>query len=196
MSRRSFKELSKTMTESELNSFCKRIAESYANSELRFARKYYAEHENISYSCFYSVLERAVVFYLVSEKTVNRMENKALLNQATHAQGAGTTTKDKYDMLRKKRNEYIIFLYSDERIKQLVVDFADHPEMSKEECSKKYDISISVLDTLIKKAIVENIVDDGTFAKIEVRILKEDSSLRTKDFFQSLHEKRNDKKQP
>jgi hypothetical protein len=104
MSKRSFSDLSERMTESELNSFCKRIAESYANSEPRFARKYYTEHENITVSCFDKVLERAIVLSLVSEKTVDKMENKAVLNQSFHAKGSGTQTKEKYAMLRERRN--------------------------------------------------------------------------------------------
>jgi ribosomal protein S25 len=119
------------------------------------------------------------------------MENKALLNQSSHAEGAGMTTKEKYAILRKKRNEYIIFLYSDEQIKQLATDFANSPEVSKTEFANKYDISINVLDTLLKKSITENIIDDETFAKIEKRSMSKDSSMRTKEFFRLLHERRN-----
>lgn len=190
MKKRSFKDLSKSMTTTQIDNFCKRIAESYANSETKFARTYYTEHENISISCFYKVLERAVILNLVSEKTVDKMEKKAELNQSTHAKGAGMTSREKYAMLRKKRNEYIIFLYSDEEIKKLAMDFANNPEISKTEFAEKYDVSIKVLDTLLKKAITENLIDDETFVKIEERSLAKDSSLRAKKFFDLLHERR------
>lgn len=190
MKKRSFKDLEKTMTKTQIDNFCKRISESYANSEAKFARTYYTEHENISTSCFYKLLERAVVLNLVSEKIVDKMEKKAELNQLSHAKGAGMTTREKYAMLRKDRNEFIIFSYSDEEIKKLGIDFANNPQTTKAEFAKKYDISIKVLDTLLNKAIVESIVDDETFAKIEERSLSIDSSLRAKEFFKALHEKR------
>lgn len=190
MKKRSFRDLSKSMTTIEIDNFCKRIAESYANSEAKFARTYFTEHEDISMSCFYKVLERAVILNLVSEKTVDKMERKAELNQLSHAKGAGMTTREKYSMLRKKRNEYIIFLYSDEEIKEIATDFANNRQITKIEFAEKYDVSIKVLDTLLKKAITENIVDDEIFAKIEERSLAKDSSLRSKEFFRLLHERR------
>lgn len=189
--KRSFKMLTTSMTTVELDKFCKRIAESYANSEARFARSYYMEHENISESCFYEILERAVVLNLVSEKTVDKMEKKSEINQASHAKGAGIRSREKYKELRKKRNEYIIFLYSEKDIKELAEDFANHPEISKSEFANKYDVSIKVIDTLLKKAITENIVRDEIFAKIEERSLAKDSGLKAKEFFRLLHERRN-----
>lgn len=189
--KRSFRALSNNMTAAELDKFCRRIAESYANSEARFARSYYTEHERISESCFYEVLERAVVLNLVSEKTVDKMERKAELNQSIHARGAGITSKEKYNELRKKRNEFIIFLYSDKEIAKLATDFANHPEISKAEFAEKYDVSIKVIDTLLKKSITENIINDEIFAKIEERSLAKDSSLRAKEFFRLLRERRN-----
>lgn len=190
MKKRSFKELSRTMTVNEINDFCKRIAESYANSEAKFARTYYTKHENISEACFYKVLERAVILNLVSEKIVDKMERKAELNQSLHAKGAGITSKEKYAMLRKKRNEYIIFLYSDEEIKKLATDFANNSQITKKEFAEKYDVSINIIDTLLKKAITENLIDDETFAKIEKRSLAKDSSLRVREFFELLKERR------
>lgn len=190
MKKRSFRDLAKVMSAQEMDRFCKKIAESYANSETRFARSYYTEHENISVSCFYKVLERAVIMNLVSEKTVDKMERKSELNQSAHAEGAGMTTKEKYAALRKKRNEYIIFLYSDEEIKKLATEFANNPEISKAQFADKYGVSPRVIDVLLKKSITENIIDDAMFLKIEERTLKRDSSKRTQDFFRLLHERR------
>lgn len=190
MKKRSFRDLSKTMSAQEMDRFCKRIAESYAKSETRFACSYYTQHENISASCFYKVLERAVVMNLVSEKTVDKMEKKSELNQCSHATGAGMTTREKYAALRKKRNEFIIFSFSEEEIKQLAIDFANHPEISKKEFAQKYDVSNTVIDVVLKKSITEKIVDDEIFAKIEERSLKKDSSKRAKDFFNLLRERR------
>lgn len=118
------------------------------------------------------------------------MERKAELNQSVHAKGAGMTSKEKYAILRKKRNEYIIFLYSDEEITELAKDFANHPEISKAQFAERYDVSIQVIDTLLKKAITENLIDDEIFAKIEERSLKNNQSLRAKEFFQLLQQRR------
>lgn len=190
MKKRSFRDLCKNMSLEEVNNYCKKIAESYATSEARFARTYYTEHENISEKCFYAVLERAVVLNLVSEETVNKMENKSELNQAAHAKGVSTTSKEKYKKLRKKRNEYIIFLYSDKDIIDLATDFANQPGISKPAFAKKYNVSNNVIDTLLKKAITENLIDDETFSKIEERSLAKNSSLEAKNFFRLLHERR------
>ena len=184
--RRTFKHLKETMTARTFEDFCKRIANQYANSELHFSGSYFSEHENITKECFRTCLEYAIVQNFITEKTVDKIEKKSIANQKAHAKNAGESTKVYYAKLRKKRNEYILFLYSDSDIKSIAEDFANNPQITKKEFAEKYDISFSVLDVLLKKAFTENIVDDEICRKIERRSLAKDSSKRTKEFFERL----------
>lgn len=196
MKQRTFTDLKKSMTEETLNKFCKRIAESYANSETRFARSYYGKNENITESCFYKVLERAVEMNLVSEKTVDKMERKAEANRNLHVKGAGVGSLVKYEVLRKKRNDYIISNYTKEQITTLATEFANNPEMSKKEFADKYGVCTMVIDKILVKAIVENIVDDETFAKIEKRTIEKNAgNAKTTKFFEALRQKRQHNKE-
>lgn len=188
--RRSFVKLRKSMALQEFECFCKRIAIQYAESENRFSRSYFIKEENISENCFYKILDEAVIRNLVSEEIVNKMEAKAIANQKNHAKNAGETSLKHYAELRKKRDEYIIFLYSDDEIKELAEEFAKRVKISKKDFAKKYDISIKVLDVLLKKAFTENIIDDETCKAIEKRSLSKDSSKRAKDFFEQLWKRR------
>lgn len=187
---RNYSYLKKHMLPEEFKSFCTRIANQYGNSEQHFSYSYFCEKENIKKSCFYRIIEEAVVKNWVSEETVNKIEAKAFLNQKTHAQNAGESTLGRYARLRKKRNAYIISTYSNTEVEVIAKDFAENSEMSKKEFAQKYGISTVVLDALLKKAFIENIADDEICKAIEKRSLKKDSSKRAKNFFEQLWKQR------
>lgn len=188
--RRNYSYLKKNISSTEFKDFCRKIANQYANSEGHFSYSYFCEKENITKSCFYRVIEEAVIMNWVSEDTVNKIEAKSIFNQKYHAQNAGGTTLRKYAELRKKRNKYIISLYSNEEIKNIAKEFAENFEVTKKDFAKKYDISIVVLDTLLRKAFVENIADDEICKAIEERSIQKDSSKRAKKFFEQLWKQR------
>ncbi len=189
--KRNYSYLKKHMSQEDFKSFCKRIANQYAKSDNHFSSSYFMKTENITKSCFYRVVEEAVVRNWVSEDMVNKIEAKSISNQKYHAQNAGESTIRKYAELRRKRNEYIFSQYSDAEIKELAKAFAERSdEISKRDFAKKYDLSIMVLDALMKKAFVENIADDETCKTIERRSLQRDSSKRTVEFFEYLWEQR------
>lgn len=190
---RSFTKLKKLMSLSEFESFCRRIAVQYANSYEQYSCSYFMKAENISRDCFYKILDEAVIRNLVTDEIVNKMEMKAILNQKRHATNAGKTSQQHYAQLRKKRNEYIIFLYSDIEIKILAEDFAKSTEETKADFANRYEISIPILDTLLKKAFTENIINDETCKMIEKRSKEKDSSKRAEMFFTQLWERRKNK---
>ncbi len=189
--KRNYSYLKKHMSQEEFKTFCKKVANQYAKSDDHFSSSYFVKTENITKSCFYRVIEEAVVRNWISEEIVNKVEAKSISNQKYHAQNAGETTLRKYAELRRKRNEYIFSLYSDEEIRNIAKEFAERKEnISKRDFAKKYDLNIVVLDALLKKAFVENIADDEICKTIERRSLQRDSSKRTVEFFQYLWSKR------
>lgn len=189
--KRNYSYLKKHMSQEEFKTFCKKVANQYAKSDDHFSSSYFVKTENITKSCFYRVIEEAVVRNWISEEIVNKVEAKSISNQKYHAQNAGETTLRKYAELRRKRNEYIFSLYSDEKIRNIAKEFAERKEnISKRDFAKKYDLNIVVLDALLKKAFVENIADDEICKTIERRSLQRDSSKRTVEFFQYLWSKR------
>ena len=204
--KRNYSYLKKHMSQEEFKTFCKKVANQYAKSDDHFSSSYFVKTENITKSCFYRVIEEAVVRNWISEEIVNKVEAKSISNQKYHAQNAGETTLRKYAELRRKRNEYIFSLYSDEEIRNIAKEFAERPvssyivneiefaerkeNISKRDFAKKYDLNIVVLDALLKKAFVENIADDEICKTIERRSLQRDSSKRTVEFFQYLWSKR------
>lgn len=189
--KRNYSYLKKHMTPEDFKNFCKRIANQYAKSDDHFSSSYFVKVEEITKSCFYRVIEEAVVRNWVSEEVVNKIEAKSISNQQYHAKNAGETTIRKYAELRRKRNEYIFSLYSDEEIRTMAKEFAEREEnVSKADFAKKYDLNISVLDALLKKAFVQNIADDEICKTIERRSLQRDSSKRTVEFFEYLWKQR------
>lgn len=192
--RRSFTQLKNSMTLKEFETFCRRIATQYAKFEEQYSASYFVKAENITKGCFYKILYEAIIRNLVSEELVNMMETKSICNQKKHALNAGETTRQHYARLRKERNEYIICSYTDLEIKQIAEDFTKSLEEKKTDFAKRYGIGITVLDSLLKKAFVENIADDEICKKIEKRSLSKDSSKRAKEFFAYLWKERNNKK--
>lgn len=193
-SKRSFKVLKESMTAEEFKCFCKKIALEYANTRNEYARSYFKEQYKISVGCFYSILETAVINNWVSEEDVNRMEAKALANQKAHAEEAGISTRVHYANLRKKRNEYLLCKYSDEEMEKIAVEFATNTEMSKKQFADKLGLPTIVVDLLLKKVIVEAIVDDKTFIMIKERSIVNTPDEKKKTvikFFDELFRQRN-----
>lgn len=191
--KRSFEELKHTMKEEQFITFCTKLATQYANSEAQFARSYFTEYFNITASCYTKLLETAVIHNFVTDKMVDKMEKKAIANQNLHSEGAGSTSINHYAELRAKRKNYIVSTFSDEDVIKVINEF-DSLVISKHELAEKYNVNTKIIDLIIKKGIVENLVSDEVFARIERRSLEKDNSYETKKFFYDLHQERNSKK--
>lgn len=190
MKKRSFIQLKKLMRYDEFCKFCKKVTEEYANSEAQFARSYFTENYNVSENCYYKILEYAVVTNLVEDVIVNKMMNKAVANQNLHSQGAGGSSIAKYARMYTQRCEYIAASFSEEEVKKIAIDFADNPDISKEDFATSCGIARKVLEIILERAIENNVVEDKVFEAIEKRSLSKNSSKATKDYFVALSKKR------
>lgn len=190
MKKRSFTELKKSMTFEELNKFCKKVTEEYAKSEAQFARSYFCEHYNISEQCFYKVLEYAVVTNIVEDYIVTKMLNKAIENQNLHSSGAGARSVAKYARMFNQRCAFIAATIPKEEVMRIATDFANNPDISKQDIATANGISRKVLELVLERAIEENIVDDKIFEAIIERSLSKNNSQDAKDYFLGLKKKR------
>ena len=164
-----FTQLEKKMTSEELEKFCKKITEEYANSAAQFARSYFCKKYEITISCFYKILEKSVINNLVEDITVQKMIKKAIENQNAHKNGAGASSIIKYAKMYTKRYKYIAETMKVNDIKELAEDFANNPNISKIQFALSYGVNSKVVDYCLKRAIIQNIVDDFTVKEIETR---------------------------
>lgn len=169
----------------EINKFCKKVAIEYANSSYLFTRSYFCKTYNITESCFYKVLRRAVEEDLVDDETVQRMMNKAIGKQQKYAKGAGSNTVMKYADMKAKRHIVQATNYA--------IEFANNPDISKKQIAEKHGVTVKKLDQLLAKAIFENHVDDSVVDAIEersIRNAKQGQEELTRSFFEGLRKKR------
>lgn len=194
MKRRSFTQLKKSMSYEQFNKFCKKITEEYATSEAQFARSYYIKQYEISDACYYKIIEYAIVRNLVNDLIVTKAMNKAINNQKTHSTNAGCSTKAKYSKMYTKRCKYIADSYNVEEIKQMAIEYANTPGVSKTDLATSYGITRKVFELLLIRAIVEGIVEDNVVDAMEKRSKENTTNQETKEveeFFKDLQEKRN-----
>ena len=94
--------------------------------------------------------------------------------------------------MRQKRQDYILSFYTEKEIENLAVNFAYSP-VSKKEFAEAEEMSVGILDKLLKKAIVELIVDDVIFNAIRQRSIDntpQNQQEKVKDFFIKLAKER------
>ena len=191
--KRSFTQLKKQMSFKEFCDFCKSVTEDYANSEMHFARSYFCNNHNISPSCFYRVLEYAVITNLVDEITFSKMLDKAKANQKAHSDKAGGSSDVKFARMYTERCKFIATSIETSEVENLAKLYAHKYDLSKSEIAWNAGIPVKVLDYVLLRAIEECIVDDALFAAIEKRSLsktKPEKLEYTKDFFAGLQKKR------
>lgn len=194
MAQRTYTDLKKSMTESELKAFFQRIAKSYAYSDIMCSSTYYKKKENITESCFRRILKEAIVKNLVTDEEVNLMEVKAIANQRRHYDETGTSSRVYYGRLRSERKEYIISNFTDEEKKKMVEYYAESKE-TMPDIAKKYDVGLSVFAAIIKEVFVQNKIDDEICDKIYNRSLKNSKNPeKTKAKFEELIQERNHNK--
>lgn len=181
MKRKAFTTLKKQLCAAEFDEFARKIACEYANSEQHFSRSYFVEHYNISEDCFYKLRDYAVVMGLVSEADIEKMIQKSVKNQQNNCKTAGGTTIVHFRELIKKRNEHVLLFFTNEQIKEIAIVFAEYSEVSRLGIAKKNGINVMVVDLILKKAIIENLVSDEVFYKIKNRILENASKDRLEE---------------
>ena len=191
-----FKDLERMLSVRELNDLATDIAEAYADKESAAITKSDLARENdMTVKLVSELLDYAVIHSLVSEAVVNQMEKRAVLNQRRHSpDGQSFSAKAHYSELRKKRVEQEVFSFSESRILELAVSFADETDKSKEDFAIRYGVAKKTVDIILKKAITESICSDEIFKKIEERSIRKNDTPETRAFFKQLHERREAKK--
>ncbi len=191
-----FKDLERMLSVRELNDLATEIAEAYADKESAAITKSDLARENdMTVKLVSELLDYAVIHSLVSEAVVNQMEKRAVLNQRRHSpDGQSFSAKAHYSELRKKRVEQEVFSFSESRILELAVSFADETDKSKEDFAIRYGVAKKTVDIILKKAITESICSDEIFKKIEERSIRKNDTPETRAFFKQLHERREAKK--
>lgn len=167
--RRSFTKLKNDCSYEGFCNFCKDVAERYANSEIEFARSYYCKTLNISESCFYKVLEFAVVMNLVSDKCFEKMKEKAVKNQKVHAPNAGITTLEKYGKMYEQRCQFIACAVQIEDIRKFALEYIEKSTTPKIQLAEKYGYSSRVADILLIRSVEEGIITDDQVDEMQQR---------------------------
>lgn len=191
--KRSFSQLKQQKKFKEFCSFCKKVTEEYANSEARFSGSYFTEHYNISRRCFSEVIKYAIETNLVEDEIVFKAMEKSAKNSESHSKGSGGRSRANYEKMYARKCQYIAMLVSKKEIEKAVIDFADNPDISKNDIATAYGWNRKTFEILLVKAIEENIADDRTVEAIETRSINNaDVEKReyTKDYFTGLKKKR------
>ena len=179
----------KELSPEGLNHFVKRIATQYANSDGQFSATYFTKAEGITSSCFYRVLDEAVIRNLVSEEIVEKMEQKAISNQQRHCEEAGSRTILHYNDLRMKRREYIIKNLSiSEKI-----SIAEYVTMNLDknlgEIARDYDMNPLTLKKILREVFVNPNTDEEICIRLEERSVVREESEEKKNLIREAFKK-------
>ena len=184
MKMKNFSELEKTKTRMQLREYVREVANFYANTNNGINKEYITNYYKITDSCYYKILECAVIWNVVNEATVNRMEEKTCYNAQLHS-GSFRQTEEKYEKLRERRKAYKEFPFTKKEAKEITNLFIEE-KISKEKLAEKYCTTKPKIDKAIYVAIAENWIKDDQYMKIKESSLKIDSSEKTLEFFNQL----------
>ena len=184
MKRRNYSELEKTRNRKQMRAFVREVAEFYANTDNEISKPYITNYYQITDSCYYKILEYAVIWGVVDDVIVKRMEEKTSYNAQLHS-GTSYRTENKYSELRKLRREYAEFPFTKKEAKEITHLFVEE-KVSKEDLARKFCTTRSKIDKAIYVSIELNWVKDEIYNKIKESSLKADSSEKTVNFFKEL----------
>ena len=184
MKRKKFSDLEKVKNRAQMRKFIREVANLYASTKNSVSKDYITNYYQITDSCYYKILEYAVIWGVVSDVTVNRMEEKTCYNAQLHS-GSSRQTKEKYAKLREERKEYLEFPFTKKEAKEITTLFAER-KTTKEELANKFCTTKSKIDKAMYLAIKNNWVKDAIYIKIKENSLRVDSSEKTVEFFKEL----------
>lgn len=184
MKRKNYSELKKTRNRRQMRAYVREVAEFYANTDNGISKPYITNYYQITDSCYYKILEYAVIWGVVDDVIVKRMEEKTSYNAQLHS-GTSYRTENKYSELRKLRREYAEFPFTKKEAKEITHLFVEE-KISKEDLARKFCTTRSKIDKAIYVSIELNWVKDEIYNKIKESSLKADSSEKTVNFFKEL----------
>ena len=196
--RRSFNSLKNNLTDYQLNILTRKIALDYLSIGDGHPRSHICDLYWISEPCYYSLLKKAVIDCLVTEKEISKMEAKAIRNQKFHAETFGTNTKVKYEVLRLKRFDKV---ESFKEVKQgRKVTITNNFAESKDGIwafAMKENVPYPALSFIIEECIIKSWVDDDVCKKIQDKTLETAKDRKIViEQFQKYKEIRSNKNQP
>jgi hypothetical protein len=184
MKRKNYSELEKTRNRRQMRAYVREVAEFYANTDNGISKPYITNYYQITDSCYYKILEYAVIWGVVDDVIVKRMEEKTSYNAQLHS-GTSYRTENKYSELKKLRREYAEFPFSRKEAKEITHLFIEE-RINKENLARKFCTTKSKIDKAIYVSIESNWVKDEIYNKIKESSLKVDSSEETVNFFKKL----------
>lgn len=167
------------------------IATQYAKTDFAYSHEYFSKEYGISKGTFYTVLEKAVIENIVDSKIVKLMAEKSENNSYVRAgiQGQYRSRKH-YSNLIAKRKKYM--LPKNEAI-NITEKYAES-NVEKAEFAEKNNITITLLNRTIYKAITENWVSDNIVSLLKRKSLCKDSSQQVIQFWKNIEQFRENKK--
>ena len=85
MKRKNYSELEKTRNRRQMRAYVREVAEFYANTDNGISKPYITNYYQITDSCYYKILEYAVIWGVVDDVIVKRMEEKTSYNAQLHS---------------------------------------------------------------------------------------------------------------
>jgi len=165
------------------------IASQYARTEAEYSRDYFSREYAISYSTFYTLLERAVVESIVDEQTVLQMAKKAANNAAAKAgTGAKQRSADHYKHLILKRKVYMLPKIE---AMEFTVKYAYSAYDKKTFCKENF-IDTKLFDRTLYKAIIDNWVTFEVVEKIKTKSIQNNGAENVSAFWEQLLAFRNE----
>ena len=194
MKKENFSDLErKYKTRKKLKKFIKDFAEYYANSDYELNRLYFTDLYNITDSCYFKLLEKAVVWNVVDEKVVEAIEQKTSFHARLHS-GSAHATKKKYAKLKYQRKLYKKFPFSKKEAINISKKFIQEKGITKEALANDYDVRKRDIDNAIYVACINNWINDSLFNRLKEQSLRSTNDKNAIEFFANLEKDRNQNK--
>lgn len=144
---------------------CK-ITTEYANSKIDFARTHFTDKYKITEHVFYKARDYAVIFCLVDVETCNRLKNKAATNYSkNNDKNSAVASFAHFESLLVQRQDFLDS-FSINEIKSIADKYVEG--VSVERIAKAYETGPFAIKYLLKKGIVQLIVDSNTVKQIQI----------------------------
>ena len=167
----------------------KNIAIHYATTSDDLTASYFAMLYNTTSEDIYSILRRAVVESMVSDRVVSLIANKSGRNSAERAKVIGQTKSyDKYQRLMERRAK---FQFSREKREYYAIEYANSdPAISLRVFAELHCMSRSLLQKTLVSAIVDNVVSDEVVERLKEKALQHNQQVIVERFFRNLKKQR------
>lgn len=192
--KRSFRTLRSTMTKKAFYDFCEYVAILCAERGPIYMKKYYTEKLLITDTCYNKILAYAIICNIVDDDTVDNIEHQLILDENLVPEEYINKVKLYFSHLRVLRQKYIIATFSNEKIIKIVNEYSESTNLSKQEVAEAYNVNIKIMDSLIIKSIIKNIISDDLLQKLKNRCMLCDPSSENKNRFNRLCEERNERR--